>query len=49
MICGNFVELDEFENMALEYGKNIEPKICDKCRNAIMWAREQIEKKEENE
>ena len=43
IICSEPVELTEMETAQLEYGHHIHSKVCDKCRMAIMYLRNQIE------
>lgn len=42
MVCGQAVELAEYEEMRVSSGLNVEPKICDDCRRAILWAKHQM-------
>ena len=44
IICGESIELTENENIALMYGKTVGPKVCDKCKEAIMNVRYLLEK-----
>ena len=43
LICGEPVPLSVEEESTLMNGINIGPKICDKCRNASLKMRENIE------
>ena len=43
IICGEFVTLDEFEESRLLHGMHISSKVCDKCKQAILYTRKQIE------
>ena len=43
LICGESVPLSVEEESTLMNGIKIGPKICDKCRNAILKMRENIE------
>jgi hypothetical protein len=42
LICGEPVPLTEMEESALRYGHHIHSKVCDKCKAAILYMREQI-------
>lgn len=42
LVCGEPVTLDEQEEMRLDYGLPIHSKICDKCKAAILYMREQM-------
>lgn len=42
LVCGKPVALDEQEEMRLDYGLPIHSKICDKCKAAILYMREQM-------
>jgi hypothetical protein len=46
LICGDPVPLTEMEESALRYGHHIHGKVCDKCKAAILYMREQMEQKE---
>lgn len=46
LVCGEPVVLDEQEEMRLDYGLPIHSKICDKCKAAILYMREQVPLKE---
>lgn len=46
LICGESVPLTEMEESALCYGHHIRSKVCDKCKAAILYMREQMEQKE---
>ena len=43
IICGESVELSELEVAQLEHGHHVHSKVCDKCRMAILYLRNQIE------
>ena len=43
LVCGESVVFTEHELMALNSGIKIDSKICDKCRQAILYARKQME------
>lgn len=43
IICGEGVELTEIEEAHLRHGYHIDSKICDKCRLAILYIRNQIQ------
>lgn len=47
LICGESVELDEMELARLNYGLDIHPKICDKCKYAILYYRRKFESDED--
>lgn len=42
LICGEPVPLTEMEESRLNYGMDIHSKICDKCKAAILYMREQM-------
>lgn len=42
LVCGESVRLDPQEELGLRYGNHIYSKICDKCKAAILYAREQM-------
>ena len=44
IICGESVKLTDNECLALRHGHKLDGKVCDKCKKAIMYMREQIEK-----
>ena len=46
LICGESVLLDAFEVERLNHGRDIAPKICDKCKNAVMQMRKELGEKE---
>ena len=43
LICGESVPLTEREELQIRHGMNIHSKICDKCREAILYMRKQME------
>lgn len=43
LICGDSVMLTSREEMSLQYGRHIHSKVCDKCREAVLCMREQME------
>lgn len=43
LVCGDGVRLTEEEEMCLRYGHHIDVKICDKCKQAILHIRKQVE------
>ena len=42
VVCGEKIKLSENDLRRIACGSPIAPKICDKCRNAILWARENM-------
>lgn len=46
IVCGESVVLEEWEELRLDYGLSIHSKICDKCKAAILYMREQMKQKE---
>lgn len=46
IVCGESVKLTPNEEITLRYGHDIHRKICDKCKQAILYIREQVEKSE---
>lgn len=49
IICGEAVELTPNEERSLRRGLNIDDKVCDKCREAILYMRKQAEFVDVNE
>lgn len=43
LICNEFVILDDFEIARINYGRDVNPKICDKCKRAIMYIRKETD------
>ena len=43
IICGEPVHLDELEESQLYHGRHISSKVCDECKQAILYIRKQIE------
>ncbi len=46
LVCGEGIVLTEEEEAGMYYGHHVHSKICDKCRAAILYMREQMEHKE---
>lgn len=46
LICGETVVLTENEELSLEYGVRLNPKICNKCKATILYVRKQLEEAE---
>lgn len=42
IICGEMVELTSEEKLALKYDKIPGPKVCDKCKAAVLHMRDLI-------
>jgi uncharacterized protein YlaI len=42
IICDESVELTEEEEMSLKYGNHVRSKVCDKCKEVILYMREQM-------
>ena len=42
MICGESVKLTDWEEEALKFGNSVESKICDKCKQAVLFIRNKI-------
>ena len=42
IVCGEPVELSTEEILSLEYGHSIHSKMCNKCKAAILYMREQM-------
>lgn len=40
LICNESILLDDF---VTRYGRDVTPKICDKCKRAIMYIRKELE------
>lgn len=49
IVCYEPVELTPNEEVALNYGRPIGSKVCDKCKQAILHIRKQIEQENEHE
>ena len=49
LICDESVPLTEQEEIAMRYGHPIHSKVCDKCRAAILYMREQMPSTQEKE
>lgn len=45
MVCDEPIPLTEWEEVTLRYGRDIHNKVCDKCKAAILYTREQMEQK----
>lgn len=45
IICGESIELNDNEKLSLQYGLSIHSKVCEKCKEAVLYIREQILKK----
>ena len=46
LVCGEGVPLTEEEEATMYYGHHVHSKVCDKCKAAILYVREQIPSKE---
>ena len=44
IICNELVEMNELEQMKLDFGQSICPKVCEKCRLAVLRMRKETEK-----
>ena len=42
LICGEPTRLTESEIASLMYGEKIDAKVCDKCKEAILYVRKQM-------
>ncbi len=42
LVCGEPVTLEKWEEARLDFGLSIHSKICDKCKAAILYMREQM-------
>lgn len=49
IICHDTVELTDNERKRLDKGFTIKSKVCDKCRGAIMYIRNNMEENQNNE
>ena len=49
IVCDEPIKLTPNEEVALNYGRPIGSKVCDKCKQAILHIRKQIEQENENE
>ena len=43
IICGESVELTQDEELMLKNGISVGPKVCEKCKQAVLHMREQME------
>lgn len=43
LVCGESVPLTTDEEYAIRSGFHVNPKICDKCKEAILYVRKTIE------
>ena len=43
LICGENVPLEEFEQRRIRFGSYIDPKVCDKCREAVLEMRKRLD------
>ncbi len=44
IICNDPVPLTENEKIAMDYGKPVPTKICDNCKAAVLYIRNQLQK-----
>lgn len=44
IICNEPVELNEIEQMKLDFGQSVCPKVCEKCRLSVLRMRKEMEK-----
>ena len=44
LFCGEPVRLSEMEEARLNNGMYIHPKVCDKCKEAVLYIRNQLQK-----
>lgn len=42
LICRQPAKLTKSEISSLMYGENIDVKVCDKCREAVLYVRKQL-------
>jgi hypothetical protein len=42
IICGETIELTPNEEASLYYGHSIGSKVCDKCKQAVLYIREKM-------
>ena len=45
LVCNEPVKLNELEKCQLDYGHHISPKLCPKCKEAILHTRKELEEK----
>lgn len=43
IICGESITLNDKEVMFIRHGHTLQPKICDKCKNAVLYIRNNID------
>lgn len=43
IVCGETVPFTEYEEMLVYSGHNIQSKMCDKCKKAVLYIREQLD------
>lgn len=48
LVCNEPVKLNELERCQFEYGHHISPKLCSKCKEAILHIRKELEEKDNN-
>jgi hypothetical protein len=48
IVCGEGIRLTEKEEMCLQYGHHIDSGICDKCKQAVLHIRKQLDENNEN-
>lgn len=44
IVCGETVPLTEDEEMLVYGGRNIQSKMCDKCKKAVLFIRELLDR-----
>ena len=48
LVCDEPIKLNELERCQVEYGHHISPKICSKCKEAILHIRKELKQKDNN-
>lgn len=49
IVCGESAELTKEEEVRLDYGRHVGSKVCDKCKAAILYMRDQMPQDQEQE
>ena len=42
LVCEEGIELTKEEELKIKYGGNVQPKICSKCKAAILFVRDNM-------
>ena len=44
IVCGEPVQLTEMEELLLQHGRHIDSKVCENCKKAILYIRNEMNK-----